>query len=158
MLKSTGSALVWWLSRNEANVDGAVDLIGTMARLSAAAKDEDVAELFRHLLPPSALPTPEREPNGYPTVDSDGFGSMNGGRSAADLVTGLMDAMHLDRDEQALFAERVAMDITAMGHEDVARQIREQFDVITEQFTDDPNSEPVSATESDEDTMPESDD
>jgi hypothetical protein len=155
VLKSTGSAIVWWLSRNESNVHGAVDLIGTMARLSAAAKNEDVDALFRHLVPSSMLP--DAEPSLYPAVGSDGaslgFGSMNGTRSATDFVTGLMDTMRLDADERALFAERVAMDMAAMGHEEAAQQIRDEFDVITEEFIDD--AEPVSATDPEENSTPE---
>jgi len=150
VLKSTGSAVVWWLSRNESNVNGAVDLIGTMARLSAAAKNEDVPALFRHLLPSSVLP----EPPVFPAAGSDGaslgFGSMNGSRTPTDLVTGLMDTLRLDADGRALFAERVAMDMSAMGHEEAAQQIRDEFDVITEDFTEDPA--PDSDSDSEEDT------
>lgn len=138
VLKSTGSAVVWWLSRNDTKVTDAVDLIGTMARLSAAAKNEDVSELFRHLVPESALPPLEPEQPSYPTVD---LGSTNGARSATDFVTGLMDAMHLDRDERAQFADRLAMNIATTGNDDVAQQIRERFDVIPEQFTDDEEPE-----------------
>lgn len=155
VLRSTGSAVVWWLSRNESNVTGAVDLIGPMARLSAAAKNEDVPDMFRHLLPTSALPPPEPEQSRYPAAGSDeaspGFASMNGSRSATGLVTGLMDAMDLDPDERALFAERVAMDMAAMGHEEAAARIRAEFDVISEQFTEAPEPEPAGAAESEED-------
>lgn len=51
VLTSTGSAVVWWLARNTAEVRETADLIGTLARLSAAAGDREVDEVFRHLLP-----------------------------------------------------------------------------------------------------------
>ncbi len=162
VLKSTGSAVVWWLSKNESNVIAAVDLIGTMARLSAVANNQEVPELFRHLLPAGALPAAESGQTGYRTIGSDGvsldFGSMNGERSTAGLLTGLMDAMDMDPDERALFAERIAMDMAVMGHEDAACEIREQFDVVPERLIDE-GSEQRSAdvTESDNDTASEQD-
>jgi hypothetical protein len=136
VLKSTGSALVWWLSRNESNVTGAVDLIGTMARLSAAAKNEDVPDLFRHLLPSDALP----DPNRFTTLGSDGagqpfgfdFAPFNGSRSAVDLVTALMGALNLDDEQRAMFAAQVANDIESTGDEATAEEVRRRFDVMTE--------------------------
>lgn len=155
VLKSTGSALVWWLSRNESNVVGAVDLIGTMARLTAAAKDEDVPELFRHLLPPSALPVTEPEQSRFAPIGSDGagqaytldFGLFNGSRSAVDLVTALMGALDLDDEQRAQFAARVAADIEATGDAESAEQVRSRFDVITDQFAVDVESEIASEPE-----------
>ncbi|RRO15675.1 hypothetical protein EIL87_16855 [Saccharopolyspora rhizosphaerae] len=54
MLKSTGSALVWWLARDESQVDDAVAKIPNLRTLTAAAHDDRVPELERgpeeHLL------------------------------------------------------------------------------------------------------------
>lgn len=152
VLRSTGSALVWWLSRNEGNVNGAVDLIGALARLSAAAKDEDVPELFRHLVPRSDLPAPEPEHSHLATIGSDGagqpytldFGLFNGARSAVDLVTALMDALNLDAEQRPQFADRVAANIEATGDVSSAAEVRRRFDVITEEF-DDPETEPAAS-------------
>ncbi|WP_051816923.1 hypothetical protein [Kitasatospora sp. NRRL B-11411] len=47
VLKSPGSAVVWWLSRHEDEIEQAVQLIGPLAELSAAANDSDVPEVFR---------------------------------------------------------------------------------------------------------------
>ncbi|MFE0775650.1 hypothetical protein [Streptomyces sp. NPDC058861] len=52
VLKSAGSAVVWWLARHENEIEKAVHMIGPLARISAAANDEEVPELFRHLLVP----------------------------------------------------------------------------------------------------------
>lgn len=147
VLKSTGSALVWWLSRNEANIDGAVELIGTMARLTAAAKDEDVPELFRHLLDPS-LQTPEPERPHLATIGSDGAGQpytldfdhFNNSRSAADVVTVLMNALNLPDEQRAQFAARIAADIEATGDVNSAEEIRQRFDVFTDEFAADAES------------------
>ncbi|MFF7054612.1 hypothetical protein ACFY94_40300 [Streptomyces griseorubiginosus] len=51
VLKDTGSAVVWWLSRNEQEVEGAVDRIGLLAQLSAAANNDEVPPPFEHLVP-----------------------------------------------------------------------------------------------------------
>ncbi|CAM5418579.1 hypothetical protein [Streptomyces purpurascens] len=50
VLKDTGSAVVWWLSRNEEGVEGAVDRIGLLAQLSAAANNDSVSPTFEHLV------------------------------------------------------------------------------------------------------------
>lgn len=118
VLRSTGIALVWWLSRNESDVTKAAELIGTMAKLSSAAKDED-----------------------FSAIGSDGAGQpfdlmqLNGSRSPVDLVTALMGALGLDDEQRALFAARVATDIASTGDAAAAEQIRLRFDVITD---DDP--------------------
>lgn len=52
MHQSAGSAVVWWLARHENKIEKAVDMIGPLAQIAAAANDEEVPELFRHLLVP----------------------------------------------------------------------------------------------------------
>ena len=138
VLRSTGSALVWWLSNHDDEVEQAAGLIATMARLSAAAKDEDVPEQFQHLLSPSLLP-PERPL--FATVGSDGAGqpttldltSLATASSPIELVTRLMDLLNLDDDQRALFAARLADQIEMAGHTEVAALLRQRFDVVTEE-------------------------
>ncbi|MEI5103599.1 hypothetical protein RB200_40235 [Streptomyces sp. PmtG] len=55
VLKDTGSAVVWWLSRNDEEVEGTVDRIGLLARLSAAANNDTVAAPFEHLVRPAGI-------------------------------------------------------------------------------------------------------
>ncbi|MEV0534656.1 hypothetical protein [Kitasatospora sp. NPDC050463] len=50
VLKSTGSAVVWWLARNSEEVQQTVDMIGPLAQLSAAANDQAVDVLYRHMV------------------------------------------------------------------------------------------------------------
>ena len=50
VLKTPGSAIVWWLSRDFSQVRETVALIGTLAQLSAAANDTEVPELFRPMV------------------------------------------------------------------------------------------------------------
>jgi hypothetical protein len=50
VLKSPGSAIVWWLARDFSQVRETVALIGTLAQLSAAANNTEVPELFRPMV------------------------------------------------------------------------------------------------------------
>jgi hypothetical protein len=156
VLRSTGSALVWWLSRNDTEVTQAADLIGTMARLSAVAKDEDVPDLFRHLLPSSLLPPPEPEQSRFAMIGSDGAGQPLGldlarfanPRSPLELVTALMGAMGLDDEQRAQFAARVATNIENTGNFEVAEQVRSRFDVLTDQpVVEEEPTDPADGTE-----------
>lgn len=147
VLRSTGSALVWWLSRNESNVTQAADLIATMARLSAAARNEDIPTLFRHLLPPELLPPDTMR---FATVGSDGAGQPFGVGFAGglgtpiDLVAELMSALRLDDQQRSLFAAQVAYGTETAGHGSVAEEIRRRFDVLIR--TPEPEPEPETAT------------
>ncbi|WP_405743552.1 toll/interleukin-1 receptor domain-containing protein [Streptomyces sp. NBC_01525] len=48
VLKTPGSAVVWWLARHGERVEDAVRMIGPLAQLSAAANDTEIPEAFRH--------------------------------------------------------------------------------------------------------------
>lgn len=136
VLQSTGSALVWWLSRNEQDVSRAADLIGTMARLSAAARNEDVPTLFRHLLSPDLLPPDVAR---LMTLGSDGAGQpfdiglVGGLRTHVDLLTDWMNALHMDDEQRSLFAAKVASNVEALGKRSAADEIRRRFDVIVDE-------------------------
>ncbi|MER6716093.1 phage holin family protein [Streptomyces sp. NPDC000877] len=65
VLKDTGSAVVWWLSRNEEEVEGAVDRIGLLAQLSAAANNDSVSPIFEHLTPSPSVLLDDGPTNGH---------------------------------------------------------------------------------------------
>ncbi|GAA3161834.1 MULTISPECIES: hypothetical protein [Streptomyces] len=50
VLKTPGSAVVWWLARHDERVKDAVNMIGPLAQLSAAANDTVIPEPFRHVV------------------------------------------------------------------------------------------------------------
>lgn len=54
VLKDTGSAIVWWLSRNPDQITQAAAMIPLLAQLTAAANNAEVPEQFRALLPEAA--------------------------------------------------------------------------------------------------------
>jgi hypothetical protein len=62
VLRNTGSAVVWWLHRNDDRIDKTVKDLGLLAQLTSAANDEDVSERLRHLLPEVPGSGPEEPP------------------------------------------------------------------------------------------------
>lgn len=50
VLKDTGSAVVWWLAKNDEQVERTVEDLGMLARLTSAVNDTDVPERLRALI------------------------------------------------------------------------------------------------------------
>lgn len=145
VLKSTGSAVVWLLSRQDDAIERTVDMIGPLARLAAAANDEEVPEMYRHLVPPFHGGTNgfahgveygnlQADPslNGFePETDrTDGMGRPE---TAADRVVKQVGAILEDLDltpdnaERALYVHRI-VEATNVVRPDVASSIAETFD------------------------------
>ncbi|MFE2040022.1 hypothetical protein ACFXAZ_03660 [Streptomyces sp. NPDC059477] len=97
VLKSAGSAVVWWLARHENEIEKAVDMIGPLAQISAAANDEEVPELFRHLLVPP-VGAWNAQTVGGPLWGGDG---QEGGT--------------FDREEEVSVSDRLLLLLTAVG-------------------------------------------
>ncbi len=147
VLRSTGSAVVWWLVQKDNDVEGTVPLIGALAQLSAAANDSEVPELFRHLVPVPALPNQgslesldgdQQFPNG-PFHDGSrqavgfpwaGFpvGPFSDTGSVASRLGALMDTLDLGHEQCAQFARRFALLIENAGKPQEAQEIRRRFD------------------------------
>ncbi|MEU7047625.1 hypothetical protein [Streptomyces eurythermus] len=121
VLKSTGSAVVWWLARHENEIEKAVDMIGPLAQITAAANDEEVPELFRHLLVP---------PVGGPLWDGHGRGEATFDHEedlgVTDRLVLLLAAVGLkpDMDEYTVFVHRVVRSLEAAGMDEAAEEIR----------------------------------
>lgn len=125
VLKSAGSAVVWWLARHENEIEKAVDMIGPLAQIAAAANDEEVPELFRHLLVPPVGATV-----GGPLWDGDGQG---GGTFDREEEVGVSDRLLLllaaaglkpDTDEYTVLVHRVMRSLEEAGLNDAADEIR----------------------------------
>ncbi|WP_282694131.1 hypothetical protein [Streptomyces sp. CC208A] len=132
VLKSAGSAVVWWLARHENEIEKAVDMIGPLARIAAAAKDEEVPELFRHLLVPPVAARSEATVGG-PLWGGDGQG---GGAFAPEEEVGVSDRLLLllaaaglkpDMDGYTVLAHRVMRSLEAEGLDEAAEEIRRTF-------------------------------
>jgi hypothetical protein len=129
VLKSAGSAVVWWLARHENEIEKAVDMIGPLARIAAAANDDEVPELFRHLLVPP-VDSQGKATVGVPLWDGH---SQAGGAfdheeevSVSDRLLLLLAAVGLkpDMDEYTVFVHRVVRSLEAAGLDEAAEEIR----------------------------------
>ncbi|MFE7117106.1 hypothetical protein ACFU99_17015 [Streptomyces sp. NPDC057654] len=136
VLKDTGSAVVWWMARNEDEVERTVNLIGPLAQLTSAANNEDVPEPFQRLVPGSR-PEPEPRfadmwsaPHEPPPPYDD---EPPGDAGLSGLLNRLMDEAGLAEDapDRALFARRIANDLDAANAPDAADEIRRRFDTPT---------------------------
>ncbi|MFF4171331.1 hypothetical protein [Streptomyces sp. NPDC001744] len=129
VLKSTGSAVVWWLARHEDEIERAVDMIGPLARITAAANDEEVPELFRHLLVPPVDTRTEATVGGSPW---DGHGQREGTFTreeelgVSDRLVLLLTAVGLkpDMEGYTVFVHRVVRSLEAEGLDEAAEEIR----------------------------------
>ncbi|MEW2572505.1 hypothetical protein [Streptomyces sp. NPDC047070] len=140
VLKDPGTAVVWWLSRNEQEVEGAVDRIGLLARLSAAANNENVAPVFEHLVSPPVAPYAEANGGRHAstgwqwTPGSDTPASSNG--AAPDSSSGSLDSLDSflawfgfapGDPDLVLFAERLTNLARAHDKSNVVDELRRRF-------------------------------
>ncbi|MET9955564.1 hypothetical protein ABZ135_29015 [Streptomyces sp. NPDC006339] len=97
VLTSTGSAVVWWLAKNNDRVDKAVADIGLLAQLTAVANDEPVPDRLHPYVAP-------------PTEGESDQSAEAGSVSLADRLVDFMAHAGLDEDdpERLLFLRRVA--------------------------------------------------
>lgn len=129
VLKNPGSAVVWWLARNDDQVEKAVQDIGILAQLSCAANNVNVPESFWSPAPDSASAhapdSRQSGPNG-----SDTSHSPAGEKSATDHFDAFLRAMDLaeDDDRRVLFAHRVADLVAIHGHQEIADEMMHRFD------------------------------
>ncbi|WP_437084234.1 hypothetical protein [Streptomyces sp. enrichment culture] len=138
VLKSAGSAVVWWLARHENEIEEAVHMIGPLARIAAAANNEEVPELFRHLLVPPLGRRTEATVGG-PLWDESGPGSELYNREeevgVSDRLRLLLTAAGLkpDMDGYTVFVHRVMRFLQAEGLDEAAAEIRRAFDLPTDE-------------------------
>lgn len=132
VLKSAGSAVVWWLARHENEIEKAVHMIGPLAQIAAAANDEEVPELFRHLLVPPVGARSEATVGG-PLWDEGGLGGEMSDRAeevgVSDRLRLLLTAAGLkpDMDGYTVFVHRVMRFLKAEGLDEAAEEIRRAF-------------------------------
>ncbi|MFJ3930468.1 hypothetical protein [Streptomyces sp. NPDC090029] len=132
VLKSAGSAVVWWLARHENEIEKAVHMIGPLAQIAAAANDEEVPELFRHLLVPPQGAQSEATVGGPLWGESDLGGEMFGREEEVgvpDRLRLLLTAAGLkpDTDGYTVFVHRVMRFLKAEGLDEAADEIRRAF-------------------------------
>ncbi|RLK60715.1 hypothetical protein [Actinokineospora cianjurensis] len=131
VLTSAGSTVVWWLARDKSKVKETVDLIGSLARLSAAARDTEVDEAFRALVPEHLRPAAHAD---HETPGDKGFSGP--GLSVVDssaVVTGpggVLDLLPDPADERhALFGRDLVDLLVRHDHPDLAARARDHYGV-----------------------------
>lgn len=140
VLKDTGSAVVWWLTKNDDQVKKTVDDIGLLAQLSSAATNQKVPGQFEHMVPfPEPKPAP-REWAGAEVPDMDGNTSGPGlsddaeaeSREAtpADHFGAMLTSIGFTSDDaqSALLAQQCAHLLATMGYDEAAADIGNRFD------------------------------
>lgn len=143
VLKSAGSAVVWWLARHEDEIEKAVTMIGPLAQIASAANDEEVPELFRHLLIPPAG-TSEETSLGAPLWDEGSPEQEMFDREeevgVADRLRLLLDAVGLkpDMDGYAVLVHRVMRSLKAEGLDDAADDIAQGFGPASDETPENP--------------------
>jgi hypothetical protein len=133
VLKSAGSAVVWWLARHEDEIERAVHMIGPLAQVAAAANDEEVPEFVRHLLVP---------PVGVPNAAAGGGSPWDGVGEGAEAAfgresdVGVAERLRLllagaglkpDMDGYTVLAHRVMRFLRAEGLDEAADEIVRVF-------------------------------
>ncbi|MFJ3813273.1 hypothetical protein [Streptomyces sp. NPDC090056] len=151
VLKSAGSAVVWWLARHEDEIEKAVHMIGPLAQIAAAANDEEVPELFRHLLVPPVGVRSEATVGG-PLRDEDGPGGQMLDREeevgVPDRLRLLLTAAGLkpDMDGYTVLVHRVMRFLKAEGLDEAAQEISRAFGLAPDEGPEDGPSEEGNST------------
>jgi hypothetical protein len=113
VLKTTGSAIVWWLARHTEDVQGAARLIEDLRKLSAASHEGNGTR--------SAAPG--QPPSWTVNTDNDCVGEKD-----LALTCDLLDTLFPESgDERTMFASWLAMIAERSGQETYARRVRSRF-------------------------------
>ncbi|MFE7381410.1 hypothetical protein ACFU9F_13680 [Streptomyces zhihengii] len=146
VLKSAGSAVVWWLTRHEDEIEKAVHMIGPLAQIAAAANDEEVPELFRQLLVPPVGPRSEVTVEGSPREE----GGLRGEMFDREKEVGVPDRLRLlltaaglkpDTDGYTVLVHRVMRFLQTEGLDEAADEIRLAFGLAPDEGVDDEASD-----------------
>ncbi|MFI7425266.1 hypothetical protein [Nonomuraea sp. NPDC049684] len=110
VLKDTGSAVVWWLAKNDDHIERTVNDLGLLARLTSAANNRELLESNGHGSTPFEPFAETPSPNGNSPVDH---------LAAFVQIT--------DLREKDLFTHQVALLVGTYGRPDVADEILSRF-------------------------------
>ncbi|GAB3654335.1 hypothetical protein GCM10027589_12970 [Actinocorallia lasiicapitis] len=112
VLKDTGSAVVWWLSRNDEQVEKTVQDIDLLAQLASAANNTYLPDAFQPH-PPDLEHDPEQ-------------------RSPVDHFDAFMRSMGIDHDhpERPLMSRRFREVVSRHGIHEVADEMSRRFEIL----------------------------
>lgn len=147
VLKDPGSAVVWWLAKNNDHVEATVDRIGVLAQLAAAANNSEVPEEFRHFVPrppePEAALLPMLEDaDGSALVPPQPGSHRLDGASVGEYVNALLHAADVPDEAAMDYARRIAAILEADGRTDAAASVLRRFTAAPEGPADDTARDP----------------
>lgn len=124
VLKDTGSAVVWWLAKNDEQVEKTVADLALLAQLTSAANDTDIPERLQDLVSrqPDERIDPEFLEESPATTAQE--------RTAADHLSGFFDAMGFTEgdDRRTMLAKQISDIITQQNRYETAEDLRRRFD------------------------------
>ncbi|GAA1906851.1 hypothetical protein GCM10009716_15910 [Streptomyces sodiiphilus] len=124
VLRDTGSAVVWWLAKNNEHVERTVADLALLAQLTSAANDTDVPERLQSLLP---------QQNGEPPAPDfleEDTASAPRERTAADHLSDLFDTMGFAEGDarRTMLAKQFSNLIKEQNRHETAEILLRSFD------------------------------
>lgn len=145
VLKTPGSAVAWWMAqrheRRHEEIERAVDLIGPLAQLAAAANNEEVPEPFRRLIEPQptyqgpeAFGEPATRYGGEYSGEErwDEVAETQAEPSMHDLASGFIEKLgYAPGSEEHVYAARLLANwCERLGNDEAAARVREAFNIV----------------------------
>lgn len=124
VLRDTGSAVVWWLAKNDDHVQKTVADLGLLAQLTSAANNTDVPERLRGLIP---QPRGEQDaPSGLDGVPHE----QEEAPTAADHFADALNAMDFPQGDprRGMLAKQLAGVIRTQDQHETADDVLRRFD------------------------------
>ncbi|MFD7921879.1 hypothetical protein ACFV3R_21950 [Streptomyces sp. NPDC059740] len=125
VLKDTGSAVVWWLARNDEHVERTVNDLALLAQLTSAANDTDIPERLRDLISQqTGEPTTPEFPEAGPPSAPQGRGK------ATMLLSDFLDSIGFTEGDvrRPMLAAQIAGLIEEQNRHETAEEIQHHFD------------------------------
>ncbi|MFE2069209.1 hypothetical protein ACFXDH_43715 [Streptomyces sp. NPDC059467] len=147
VLKDTGSAVVWWLAKNDDHVEKTVADLGLLAQLTSAANDTDVPARLRDL-----IPGPHDERLGPDLVQAPAT-PFEQEPTAADHFEAFLNSMGVtDGDiRRAMLVKQIADVIKTQDQYETAEDLLRRFDPPPS-FTPDAGEPPTAAHDTTDET------
>ncbi|GGN30584.1 hypothetical protein [Streptomyces fuscichromogenes] len=122
VLKDTGSAVVWWLAKNDDHVEKTVADLGLLAQLTSAANDTDVPGRLLHLIAPPHDEQPGPLQESAPSFEQE--------PTAAEHFEAFLNSMGFkDGDvRRAMLAKQIADVIKTQDRHETAEDLLRRFD------------------------------
>ena len=127
VLKDTGSAVVWWLAKNEEHVERTVGDLPLLAQLTSAANDTDIPERLQALL------SQELTESGLPETVEPGTAPTPPQRTAADHLSSFFNAIGFSEGDARLtfVARQISEIIKQQNRHETAEDLLRRFDPPT---------------------------